>query len=82
MLCVGNIDAIAAGKRFIDADLNRMFRAERGALAGTAEAARADEMIAATAAFFDGGGTAALAPGPAHGDPRLRSIRPSRSCRT
>jgi succinylglutamate desuccinylase len=26
MLCVGNIDAIAAGKRFIDADLNRMFR--------------------------------------------------------
>jgi succinylglutamate desuccinylase len=56
MLCVGNIDAIAAGKRFIDADLNRMFRAERGALAGTAEAARADELIAATAAFFKGAG--------------------------
>jgi succinylglutamate desuccinylase len=56
MLCVGNIDAIAAGKRFIDADLNRMFRAERGALAGTAEAARADAMIAATAQFFDGAG--------------------------
>jgi succinylglutamate desuccinylase len=56
MLCVGNIDAIAAGKRFIDADLNRMFRAERGALAGTAEAARADAMIAATAAFFEGAG--------------------------
>ncbi|MFL6671967.1 MAG: succinylglutamate desuccinylase [Massilia sp.] len=56
MLCVGNIDAIAAGKRFIDADLNRMFRAERGALAGTAEAARADAMIAATAGFFDGAG--------------------------
>lgn len=56
MLCVGNIDAIRAGKRFIDADLNRMFRAQRGALADTAEAARADVMIAATAAFFDGAG--------------------------
>jgi succinylglutamate desuccinylase len=56
MLCVGNIDAIAAGKRFIDADLNRMFRAERGALAGTLEAARADAMIAATTAFFAGAG--------------------------
>ena len=52
MVCVGSIGAIRAGKRFIDADLNRMFRAERGSLAGTAEAARADEMIAATAAFF------------------------------
>jgi succinylglutamate desuccinylase len=56
MLCVGYIDAIAAGKRFIDADLNRMFRAQRGALATAAEAARADAMIAATAAFFDGAG--------------------------
>ncbi|QBE64109.1 succinylglutamate desuccinylase [Pseudoduganella lutea] len=52
MVCVGSIGAIRAGRRFIDADLNRMFRAERGSLAGTAEAARADEMIAATAAFF------------------------------
>ena len=52
MVCVGNIDAIAQGKRFIDADLNRMFRAERGALASMAEAARADAMIAATTAFF------------------------------
>jgi succinylglutamate desuccinylase len=56
MLCVGNIDAILAGKRFLDADLNRMFRPVRGALAGTAEAARADTMIAATAAFFEGAG--------------------------
>jgi succinylglutamate desuccinylase len=56
MLCVGNIDAIAAGKRFIDADLNRMFRAERGALAGAAEARRADDMIAATRQFFEGAG--------------------------
>lgn len=56
MLCVGNIGAIRAGKRFIDADLNRMFRAERGALAGTVEAARADEMVAATSAFFQDAG--------------------------
>ena len=52
MVCVGNIDAIARGQRFIDADLNRMFRAERGTLAATAEAARADAMVAATSAFF------------------------------
>ena len=56
MVCVGNIDAIAAGKRFIDADLNRMFRAQRGSLAGTAEAARADALIAATGEFFAGAG--------------------------
>ena len=52
MLCVGNIGAIRAGKRFIDADLNRMFRTERGTLEGTAEAARADVMVQATSAFF------------------------------
>ena len=56
MLCVGNIDAIAAGKRFIDADLNRMFRDQRGDLADTFEAGRADTLIAATAAFFEGSG--------------------------
>lgn len=56
MVCVGNVAAIAAGKRFIDADLNRMFRPQRGSLAATAEAARADEMIAATDAFFAGAG--------------------------
>jgi succinylglutamate desuccinylase len=56
MLCVGHVDAIAAGKRFIDADLNRMFKRERGDLAGTAEAARADALMAATNAFFDGAG--------------------------
>lgn len=56
MLCVGNIDAIASGKRFIDADLNRMFRLERGDLAGAFEAGRADALIDATRAFFDGAG--------------------------
>ena len=56
MVCVGNIGAIAAGKRFIDADLNRMFRPVRGALASAAEAARADVMIAATEVFFENAG--------------------------
>ncbi|SHH56528.1 succinylglutamate desuccinylase [Massilia sp. CF038] len=56
MVCVGNIDAIAAGKRFIDADLNRMFRPVRGSLADAAEAARADTMIAATVDFFESAG--------------------------
>jgi succinylglutamate desuccinylase len=56
MVCVGNIDAIAAGKRFIDADLNRMFRAQRGSLATAAEAARADVMVQATSDFFAGAG--------------------------
>ena len=57
MVCVGNLEAIAAGKRFIDADLNRMFRPQRGTLAQAAESARADQMIAATDAFFAGAGT-------------------------
>ena len=56
MLCVGNIDAIRLGKRFVDADLNRMFRLERGSLAGTFEAGRADVLIEATRAFFEGSG--------------------------
>jgi len=56
MLCVGSIDAIAQGKRFIDADLNRMFRLDRGSLGGTVEAARADALIAATTDFFAGAG--------------------------
>jgi succinylglutamate desuccinylase len=52
MICVGNPAAIRAGRRFVDADLNRMFRSGRGALAGAAEAGRADAMIAAVTAFF------------------------------
>jgi succinylglutamate desuccinylase len=56
LLVVGNVAAISAGKRFIDADLNRMFKRERGDLAGTSEAGRADQMMAATEAFFAGRG--------------------------
>ncbi|HYD79752.1 MAG TPA: succinylglutamate desuccinylase [Paucimonas sp.] len=52
MVAVGNLGAIAQGKRYLDADMNRMFRAERGDLANAAEASRADEIMAAVAAFF------------------------------
>ncbi len=56
MVCVGNLAAIAAGKRFIDADLNRMFRPVRGSLAQAGESERADQLIAATSAFFSTAG--------------------------
>ena len=54
MVVVGNLDAIAQGRRFLDGDLNRMFgnRLQRGALQASAEAARADLIMRATAAFF------------------------------
>jgi succinylglutamate desuccinylase len=52
MVAVGNLDAIAAGKRFIEADLNRMFRPGRGPLASAAEAVRADALMQAAASFF------------------------------
>ncbi|HYD59205.1 MAG TPA: succinylglutamate desuccinylase [Noviherbaspirillum sp.] len=54
MAVVGNPAAIAAGKRFIDADLNRMFRQDRGDLQSAAEAERADAIMRATATFFAG----------------------------
>jgi len=54
MIAVGNPPAIAAGKRFVEADLNRMFRVDRGELEATAEARRADAIIAAVEAFFGG----------------------------
>lgn len=56
MVCIGNPAAVGAGRRFMDADLNRMFRSERGPLAAAAEAARADQIIAATEAFFSAAG--------------------------
>lgn len=55
MVVVGNPAAIAQQRRFIGADLNRLFcidNADRGALATVAEAARADVILRATEAFF------------------------------
>jgi succinylglutamate desuccinylase len=56
LVVVGNLDAIAQGKRFLDADLNRLFCSERGALAGAAEARRADAIMAAAQDFFAAAG--------------------------
>lgn len=58
LLVVGNVAAIAAGKRFIDADLNRMFQQDPQKLVAagldqTQEAARGQQMMAASAAFFE-----------------------------
>ena len=52
LIVVGNPAAIAAALRFIDADLNRMFKGERGGLQASAEAARADLIMQASADFF------------------------------
>jgi succinylglutamate desuccinylase len=81
MLCVGNIDAIAVGKRFIDADLNRMFRRERGDLAGTFEAGRADALIAATR-LLQRRRAACAGTSTCTRRSALRAIRSSRSCRS
>ena len=52
LVVVGNLAAIAQAKRFVEADLNRLFRRQQGALAGTAEAPRANTIMAATSEFF------------------------------
>lgn len=52
MIAVCNPDAIAQGRRFIDVDLNRLFRRERGELQSAAEALRADTLMNAVTEFF------------------------------
>jgi succinylglutamate desuccinylase len=52
MIAIGNPAAIAQGKRYLDADLNRMFCASRGDMQTAAEALRADELMRASATFF------------------------------
>ncbi len=54
MLVVGNLAAIGQARRFIEADLNRLFRADQGALHATAEATRARAIMAASTEFFGG----------------------------
>ncbi|NEX60276.1 succinylglutamate desuccinylase [Noviherbaspirillum galbum] len=56
MLVVGNPAAIAQGKRFLEVDLNRLFRTQREGLDGMREAARADAIMQAVSAFFGGDG--------------------------
>ncbi len=58
MVAVGNIDAIAQSKRFIDVDLNRLFTPPaptgRTQFQGSREALRADQLMDVTARFFEG----------------------------
>lgn len=57
MVVVGNLAAIEQGKRFIEADMNRMFRPDRGDLAPMMEARRADEIMQAVDEFFSAPGS-------------------------
>jgi len=52
MIVIGNLDAIAQQRRYIDADLNRLFRAERGALPAVTERKRAETIMRCVASFF------------------------------
>ncbi|PRC94807.1 succinylglutamate desuccinylase [Solimicrobium silvestre] len=54
MVMVGNIDAIAQAKRFIDVDLNRLFTPQRTQFNNAQEAQRADQLMHAATQFFDG----------------------------
>lgn len=53
LLVLGNPDAVAAGARYLDADMNRMFRAARGEPGATREARRAEAVMQACVDFFD-----------------------------
>lgn len=52
LLVVGNPAAIEAGRRFVEVDLNRVFRADRGDLAAGAECRRADTIMRAVDRFY------------------------------
>ena len=52
LVVVGNLAAIAQAKRYVEADLNRLFRHQQSALADTVEAPRASAIMAATSDFF------------------------------
>ncbi len=52
MIVIGNIEAIAQGKRFIDVDLNRLFVANRVQFNDSKEASRADQLMDLSAEFF------------------------------
>jgi succinylglutamate desuccinylase len=55
MVVTGNLAAIAAGQRYIDVDMNRLFGGDRSTMNPTAkEIARADLIAQQTAAFMSG----------------------------
>ncbi len=53
LIVVGNPAAIAQARRFIDADLNRLFKQDQGDLASALEAARARSILQVSRQFFD-----------------------------
>lgn len=52
LVVLGNPDAVAAGKRFIDVDLNRLFREQIQTAPSNAEAARAAAIMQIAKTFF------------------------------
>lgn len=52
LVVIGNPEAITLGRRYVDADLNRMFRDDRGSLADAAEADRADDIMRTVRGFL------------------------------
>lgn len=55
MVVVGNLDAVAAGKRFLETDMNRLFVGAADISRPGMEARRALEIMEAVTAFFAGG---------------------------
>ena len=53
LLVVGNPAAIAQARRFVEADLNRLFKQEQGDLVATCEAVRARLIMQVSRQFFD-----------------------------
>lgn len=55
LVAVGNLEAIKNARRFIEADLNRLFTEKRGDLATVVEAERADQLMHACQDFLQPG---------------------------
>ncbi|HTI18143.1 MAG TPA: succinylglutamate desuccinylase [Trinickia sp.] len=55
LVVLGNLDAMRAGTRYLDDDLNRLFRGRHTQLAASRESPRAAALEAATARFFEQG---------------------------
>jgi succinylglutamate desuccinylase len=54
LVILGNIDAMRAGQRYIDDDLNRLFSGRHASVPQSHEAPRAAQLEAAALRFFDG----------------------------
>jgi succinylglutamate desuccinylase len=54
LVVLGNVDAMRAGRRYLDDDLNRLFLGAHASAGGSAEAPRAAALEAHAQRFFDG----------------------------